>query len=110
MAAGERAYRELDVWLAKVPTWQGISNTGPGNQPLDFISCVQHLSNSWISSGSTSLRVQASSQWGFGGGAGTAPFVCTFFFFDFGFSSPPAPSLSLLLKALEKKPIVRIGV
>lgn len=47
------------------------------SKALDFNSFVQPLSNSCISSGSTSFRVQASpSQSGFGGGAGTiVPFV-----------------------------------
>ena len=39
--------------------------------PLDFISCVQTWTSSWISSGATSLRVHDSSQRGLGGAAGS---------------------------------------
>jgi hypothetical protein len=37
--------------------------------PLDFISCVQTCTSSWISSGATSLRDQASSHRGRGAGS-----------------------------------------
>jgi hypothetical protein len=40
--------------------------------PLDFISCVQTWISSWISSGSTSLRDQDSSQRGFGFATGSS--------------------------------------
>jgi hypothetical protein len=36
--------------------------------PLDFISCVQKWTSSWISSGATSLRDHDSSQRGLGAG------------------------------------------
>ncbi len=77
--------------------------SGFSKSPLDLSSYVHPLNSSWISSGSTSLRAQASSQCGFGGGAGTAPFLWTFFFFDFGVATPP--SLSLFL-SLENRPIL----
>lgn len=41
--------------------------------PFDLSSLVHPLSNSWTSSGSTSLRSQASAQRGFGGGGGAPP-------------------------------------
>jgi hypothetical protein len=44
---------------------------GDARLPLDFISWVQTWTSSWISSGATSLRVQDSSQRGFGGAAGS---------------------------------------
>lgn len=69
--------------------------------PLDFNSWVHPLSNSWTSSGSTSLRAHASSHRGFDDGTGKAPFSCACFF---DLESPP--SRSLLLKTLEKNGIV----
>ena len=73
------------------------------SKAFDFNSFVQPLSNSCISSGSTSFRAQASpSQRGFGGGAkAMVPFVWRLaFFLDLGEVSPP-PSLSLP-RSLEK--------
>lgn len=61
------------------------------NIPLDLISFVQPLRSSWISSGSTSFRSQASGQRGFGGGGGGVlplRFVC-FLFLEVG---PPPRS------------------
>lgn len=70
--------------------------------PLDFISWVQLLINSWISSGSTSFRSHASSQLGFGGGIGSDPFGCACFL---DFEAPP--SRSLLRKTFEKKGMLK---
>jgi hypothetical protein len=69
------------------PELRPVSNCGAKkncnvHSPLDFISRVQTWISSWISSGATSLRVQDSSQRGFGGAAGAgavlAPFCLSF--------------------------------
>ena len=79
------------------------------SKALDFISFVQPLNSSCISSGSTSFRVQASpSHRGFGGGAGTTtPLAWGFaFLFDLGEATAP-PSLSLL-RSFENNPIFSV--
>lgn len=62
-----------------------------GDLPLDFISWVQTCMSSWISSGATSLRDQASSQRGFAGAAelpSPAPYLAAL-------EADRAPSLDL---------------
>lgn len=74
------------------------------NVPRDFNSTVHPLSSSCTSSGSTCFLVQASSQRGLGGWAGTAPFVWSGFLDFFGVVSPPL----LLPLNLEKNPMLRL--
>jgi hypothetical protein len=67
-----------------------------GDLPLDFISCVQTWTSSWISSGATSVRVHDSSQRGFGGAAGAGADLDDF-------------CLSFELKTFLKKGMLRGG-
>lgn len=72
----------------------------------DFNSVVQALSNSCTSSGSTSFLDQASSHFGFVGGAGTgSDWNDCFLDFVFDLGAPP----SLLLNTLEKNGIFGAG-
>ena len=98
MAEVRRAYPELQVELASYDAAEAFITDS--NIPLDFNSSVQPLRSSCTSSGSTLVRVHASSHCGFGG----ASFA--------RFWSPPFFDLTLVAPSLpfdlEKKPMAAV--